>query len=229
MIVNAASPAKRAADAWPKKADGGQGAPLQAVADDESGIAEEEALRAQTYLLLSRLMREAPSSDFMDMLRGLEGDETPFGQALETLAAAARKSTGETAADEYFRLFIGVGRSELLPYGSYYITGFLNEWPTAQLVGDMGKLGISLADDVNEPEDHIAALCEMMAGLIAGDFGRPASLAAQREFFDGHIGPWAHKFFEDVEAAQSAAFYMPVGTIGKLFMEIEAEAFRMAA
>ena len=197
------------------------------------GVTEEDALRAHTYHLLARLFAEPPTADLMEIVRGLEGDETPFGQALGTLSAAARKLTVEAAGDEFFELFIGVGRSELLPYGSYYITGFLNEWPAAKLAGDMRKLGIARADHVSEPEDHIAALCEMMAGMITGDLGPHADLSddlrVQREFFDAHIGNWAPRFFEDLEAAKSAAFYMPVGTIGKLFMEIEAEGFRMTA
>ncbi len=197
------------------------------------GVTEEDALRAHIYHLLARLFAEPPTADLMEIVRGLEGDGTPFGQALGTLSAAARKLTVEAAGDEYFELFIGAGRSELLPYGSYYITGFLNEWPAAKLVGDMRKLGIARADDVSEPEDHIAALCEVMAGMITGDLGPHAGLSddlrVQREFFDAHIGNWAPRFFEDLEAAKSAAFYMPVGTIGKLFMEIEAEGFRMTA
>ena len=126
-------------------------------------------------------------------------------------------------------MFIGIGKSELLPYGSYYITGFLNEWPVAKLIDDMRALGIARADDATEPEDHIAALSETMAGLITGDFGPPAGLAAQRKFFETHIGNWAPNFFNDLEAAKSAAFYMPVGSIGRMFMEIETEGFRMTA
>lgn len=206
---------------------------LQAEVTERVGIAEEDALRAHIYHLMARLLAEPPTPDLMEVVRGLEGDETPFGQALGVLSAAARKVTVEAAGDEYFELFVGAGRSELLPYGSYYITGFLNEWPAANLVGDMRKLGIARADHVSEPEDHIAALCEMMAGMITGDLGAQAGVAgdliAQREFFDAHIGNWATKFFEDLEASKTAAFYMPVGTIGKLFMEIEAEGFRMTA
>ena len=93
----------------------------------------------------------------------------------------------------------------------------------------MSKLGIARADAVREPEDHIAALCEIMSGMITGAFGEPADLATQQRFFDAYIAPWAGKFFEELEAAESAAFFMPVGTIGKLFMEIEAQAFQMAA
>lgn len=203
---------------------------MQAELSEREGIAEEDALRAHTYHLLAQLLAAPMTPELLEVVRGLGGDdETPFGKALSTLSAAARVAAPEALADEYFELFIGVGRSELLPYTSYYITGFLNEWPAAKLIDDMRKLGIARADKVSEPEDHIAALCEIMAGLISGEFGTPADLDTQCEFFEKHIGNWAPKFFADLEASKTAAFYMPVGTIGKLFMEIEAEGLRMAA
>jgi len=202
---------------------------LRAEATEALDIAEEDALRAHTYNLLARLLARAPTRELLAVVRELKGDETPFGSALTTLGQAARKAGMDSIEDEYFQLFIGVGRSELLPYGSYYLTGFMNDWPAARLVDDMRKLGVVRAAEVKEPEDHIGALCEMMSGLITGAFGAPLDLMAQREFFETHIGNWAPTFFADLEAAKSAAFYMPVGTIGRLFMEIETEGFRMAA
>jgi len=192
-------------------------------------ISEEDQLRAGWYALLAQLLSREPSEALLQMMRGLQGDESELGQGIKALSAAARGTTTDTAKQEYFDLFIGLGQGELLPYASYYLTGFLNEKPLARLRSDMARLHIARADDVSEPEDHIAALCEMMAGLITGSFGTPAELAEQRAFFDPHIGCWAPRFFEDLQAAQSAVLYMPVGTIGRLFMAIEAQAFEMAA
>ena len=76
---------------------------------------------------------------------------------------------------------------ELLPFASYYLTGFLNEKPLATLRKDMASLHISRAPNVYEPEDNIASLMEMMAGLIDGRFGSPAPIERQREFFNRHI------------------------------------------
>ena len=163
------------------------------------------------------------------MLASLKGNEGELGEAVNALAAAARASDPKTLEEEYFDLFIGVGQGELVPFGSYYLTGFLHEKPLAKLRGDMRLLGIAREESVKEPEDHVSALCEMMAGLISGSFGAPADLAEQRRFFDTHIGCWAPRFFEDLQAARNARFYMPVGTIGRLFMAIEAQAFEMAA
>jgi TorA maturation chaperone TorD len=82
---------------------------------------------------------------------------------------------------------------------------------------------------VAEPEDHIAALCEMMAGLITGGFGHQADLAQQRGFFDRHVGCWAKRFFDDLANARAARLYRPVGRFGSLFMTVESDAFAMAA
>ena len=170
-----------------------------------------------------------PEQEAVERLSGLEGDESALGQALTALGRAARGVSPTAIAEEYHELFIGVGRGELLPYGSYYLVGFLYEKPLARLRQDMARLGIAHADGVPEPEDHIASLCEMMAGLIEGGFGVPADQATQREFFDAHIGSWAGQFFADLESTKAADLYAPVGAVGRVFMEIEATAFEMAA
>lgn len=193
------------------------------------GIPEEDALRANVYALLAQLLAKAPDSAVLDRLSELDGDDSDFGEAVRTLARVARTATPESVEEEYFDLFIGIGESELKPYGSYYLTGFLHEKPLAQLRLDMRRLGIARAEGVNEPEDHIAAVCEMMAGLITGAFGAPAGLEDQRAFFEQHLGNWAPRFFEDLEAAERASFYMPVGALGRLFMAVENQAFDMAA
>ena len=199
----------------------------EAVAQVE--IAEEDQLRATWYALLARLLAKPADDEFLAILRGLDGDETEIGHALKVLKTAARAATPKSIEQEYFDLFIGVGQSELVPYGSYYLTGFLHEKPLARLRGDMERLGIVRTGSVSESEDHIAAVCDMMAGLITGAFGAPADLAMQRRFYDEHIGCWAPRFFENLEAARSAAFYMPVGALGRLFIAVESQAFEMAA
>ena len=191
--------------------------------------AEEDQLRADLYDYLGVLLSAPPSKALLKKTAALTGDETDLGSAITSLARVAA-SRGEKAAESEFNaLFIGVGRGELLPYASYYLTGFLNEKPLAVLRNDMASLQISRAANVFEPEDNIASLCEMMAGMITGRFGKPASLDRQKEFFNRHIGPWAGHFFADLEGAKGSVLYAPVGAIGRVFMEIEKQAFRMAA
>src|SRR5688572_4985061 len=200
---------------------------LAAKAAGEDAILEEDRLRAHQYQLLGRLLAGPADASLLRVASGLKGDETGLGRALAELADRARQTTPAAASREYHELFIGIGRGELVPYASYYLTGFLNEKPLAKLRSAMARLGIARADDVKEPEDHIAALCEMMAGLIEGSFGEPAPLGAQRRFFEGHLAAWAPQFFADLESAKAAVLYAPVGTVGQAFMAIEATAFTM--
>jgi TorA maturation chaperone TorD len=192
------------------------------------GILPEEWLRARQYQLLARFLAAPPEAGLLDLASRFESDHTPLGRALGDIADRAGQTTPDAASREYHELFIGIGRGELVPYGSYYLTGFLNEKPLAKLRSDMACLGIARADEVREPEDHIAALCEMMAGLIAGAFGAPLGVAEQRAFFDRHLAAWAPVFFEDLEKSKSAWLYAPVGTLGRAFMDIEKTAFAMA-
>ena len=191
-------------------------------------IAEEDLLRAKWHRTLAALLARAPDSGQLAALGAMAGDDTDYGQAVTALAAAARAADAAAASREYDALFIGVTSGELTPYGSFYLTGFLHEKPLARLRSDLRALGVERSDDVPEPEDHIAMLLETMAGLISGAYGAPADLDAQKRFFDAHIKPWAPKFFTDLEAAPSASLYMPIGALGRLFMEIEIEGFGMA-
>ncbi|MCR9152209.1 MAG: molecular chaperone TorD family protein [Rhodobacteraceae bacterium] len=191
-------------------------------------IAEEDRLRADLYNYLGLILAGPPDRMLLDQTAGLVGDDSPLGQAISTLARVAKLTKPQAAESEFNRLFIGLGRGELLPYASYYLTGFLNEKPLALLRQDMTRRGLARAENVFEPEDNIASLMEMMGAMIAGRFATPVGLAGQKEFFNRHIGPWAGHFFSDLEGAKNSVFYAPVGTVGRAFMEIEAEAFRMS-
>jgi TorA maturation chaperone TorD len=190
--------------------------------------AKEDALRAQMYRFLARLLASAPDKALLKATADMKGDETALGKAMLSFGKLAAKTDPAQAEEEYHDLFIGVGRGELLPYGSYYLTGFLHEKPLSKLRNDMARLGIQRSESAKEPEDHIAALLDMMAGLITGEFGEPAPLAEQKKFFEAHISNWAGHFFADLEGAKSSVLYAALGSIGRSFMEIEATAFSMS-
>ncbi len=197
--------------------------------DMREDVAEEDLLRADLYRFMATLLAKAPTDETLKTAAALTGDDSDLGQGVADLATLAKATSRQAAEREYNRLFIGVGRGELLPYASYYLTGFLNEKPLARLRGHMAELGIERNPDVKEPEDHIATLCEMMSGLILGEYGAPLSVEDQHAFFNTHVATWAPHFFKDLEAAEGSVFYAPVGKIGRAFMEIEIEAFRMEA
>lgn len=190
-------------------------------------IVEEDLLRADLYDFLAAILSNPPDKALLSRTAELTGDDTELGRAIAALVRLAKATSPEKAEREFSALFIGLARGELLPYGSYYLTGFLNEKPLAHLRNRMSKLGITRAENVFEPEDNIGSLCEMMAGLIRGRFGTSTGLDQQKEFFNEQIRPWAGHFFGDLEAAKNSVFYAPVGTIGRVFMDIETEAFRL--
>jgi TorA maturation chaperone TorD len=192
--------------------------------DDTPDAFDAAALaRSQEYALLAALLTRSPDAALLERLAKIEGDGTPLGFAHQALAGAAAEKDATAVAREYFDLLIGVGRGELLPYASYYLTGFLHERPLARLHADLDTMGIERIEGQCEPEDHAGILCEIMAGLAAGEFAAP--LQQQRYFFDRHLAPWMARFFADLESASAADFYRPVGAIGRIFIEIETAAF----
>ena len=186
---------------------------------------EDESLRenrAAEYLLLSNLLARAPKTDLLGQVAAIRGDASPLGMAHIALADAAGRASADQAAKEYFDLFVGVGRGEIVPYASFYLTGFLNERPLARARADMDRLGIARSSDVFEPEDHISSLLEVMAGLLRGDFDADPHEADV--FHTRHIAPWAARLMADIEAAPSARFYKHVANFGRLWLDIEQEA-----
>src|SRR5712664_1502784 len=145
-------------------------------------IDEVDAARAQEYALLSVLLARAPNAALLERLAALRGDASALGLAHAALADAAGRTNAERVEREYFNLFIGLGRGELLPYGSYYLTGFLHERPLARLREDLSRLGIERVEGQAEPEDHAAILCEIMAGLVSGRLLAPCG--ADRALFE---------------------------------------------
>jgi TorA maturation chaperone TorD len=191
-----------------------------------SQIDEIDRQRAAEYGLLALLLGKAPNSDTLLRIAQLKGDASDLGMAHIELATAATDVDERAVNSEFFNLFIGVGRGDVLPYASYYLTGFLHERPLARVREDLDRLGIARAGGTSEPEDHIAILCEVMAGLAGGTF--EADFAEQAKFFERHLKPWAGRLFVDLELAKQATFYRAVGRVGRIFMELESEAFALS-
>ncbi len=184
-----------------------------------------DASRADEYALIAALLWRAPTAEFLSRLSRLKGDASGLGMAHLALGRSADGADPDTVQREFFDLFIGLGRGELLPYASYYRTGFLHERPLADVRGDLARLGIERDGRASEPEDHIAILCEVMAGLIRGEF--TAAGLDEKTFFERHIASWASRFFADLAVAKAVSFYRHVGALGSILMAIEAEAFAL--
>ena len=201
---------------------------------NHSTVDDEGRLRADTYALLASLLSSPPTRDLLDRLKHIQpapdddlGDLSHgMNQAWRQIRRATTQSDLQSLDDEYHDLFIGLGRGEVVPYGSWHITGFLMEQPLSDLRDDLKSLGFEPDSNQKDPEDHIAALCEAMALIIrAGDIDE----ARERRFFARHIHPWAGKFFNELQAAKSAHFYQAVGLLGQRFVELENQYLDMQA
>ncbi len=201
------------------------GMPATQAATSETGraMAAEpgQQLRADTYRLLGNLLAAPPDAGTLALFAEapVSGEDDLLSVAWRMLATAAARADGRQVDDEFQALFIGVGRGELMPYASWYLTGFLMEKPLAKLRTDLAALGFERHDDVTEPEDHAAALCETMALLAEGS--DLESLQTQARFFDDYIGPWMARFFREMQEANSARFYRAVGQLGEQFINTD--------
>ena len=187
---------------------------------DEAPHADEQSYRAGAYNLLANLLRATPEQPVLAQLAELAAVNTQQDElalAMSMLGLAAQGSSLEQLDDEYHALFIGLGRGELVPYGSWYLTGFLQEKPLALLRDDLALLGFERREATHEPEDHAAALCEVMAMLINDDTPQET----QERFFSLHLAPWLGRFFSDLSQAKHAVFYRAVGRFGNAFIDLE--------
>jgi TorA maturation chaperone TorD len=193
----------------------------QAVAIDEVDRA-----RAAEYSLLATLLLRSPDAEMLSRLAELHGDDSPLGRAHAALGRAAARTDADITAHEYFSLFVGLGRGELMPYASHYLTGFLHGRPLANIRQTLRRIGIERVETQTEPEDHAAILLEVMAGLASGEIAAPPG--TDREIFGDFLAPWIARFFSDLEKSESVDFYTVVGALGRVFIEIESQGFLMA-
>ncbi|EPF7978507.1 TorD/DmsD family molecular chaperone [Vibrio harveyi] len=178
---------------------------------------QEQTLRTEIYLVLSALFRSAPSEEMIEFLTSLEVEpsESAMQKAWIALQQAAKDSNREALEDEYQDLFIGIGRGEVMPFGSWHMTGAMMEKPLAEIRHDLELLGFERDENVKEPEDHIAALCEVMSMLT----GEEEDL--QQAVFNKHIAPWSNSFTQQLENAESANFYKPAAQLCEAFLTLE--------
>ncbi|MGI2065950.1 TorD/DmsD family molecular chaperone [Shewanella sp. MF08487] len=186
-------------------------------------VSENDQLRADIYQLFAALLRRQPSPELLQFLITLEIDDNEDNEMTKawlSLQLAAQQFNSDQLEDEYFNLFLGVGCGEILPYGSWFMTGSLMDKPLALLRQDLIQLGFEREENVKEPEDHVAALCEVMGVLIL-----EAPSYRQLAFYQRHIGSWIGRFCDNLAKAPSAAFYATVAQLAKAFFEMEANAF----
>jgi len=197
-------------------------------------LAGEDQARADFYALLARLLLAPPDAGLLAALAQAEPVSANGEFALEDawlkLTQAASVVDAGAVADEFSLLFISMGNPLLNPFGSFYLTGHLNDVPLVQLRHDLAQLRLARASGVGESEDHLGALCETMRVLVQGlpagssSLGRQP-LLVQKQFFEAHIRPWYAACLADITKAEVANFYRVVAAVADAFLSIEAQAF----
>jgi TorA maturation chaperone TorD len=190
--------------------------------------ATEELLRAQMYALLGALLLSPPSAMLVGLLANADTLQSPdhagpLESAWEDVVLAARIMDADLIRDEYDSLFIATGTPLLDPHESLYVSGFMMDQPLATLREDLRVLGVARQPGSPQLEDHLGALCEVMALLI--EQGRP--LGQQRRFFERHIASWAGDCTRDMRNADGANFYRLIASLIDAYIAVEAEAFAM--
>lgn len=198
-----------------------------------SSALDEETARAEVYGLLAALYYAPPSAELLAQLRVAVTEAPAAGGFLEEpwreLVAAARAQDDASVVSEYDDLFGGVGKPEVALFGSFYLSGFLNEKPLAQLRGDLAVLGLGRDERMPETEDHIAYLCEVMRFLIAGDDVAVSNLSQQQKFFTTHVQPWVNDLTDTIAAHPKARFYAALAGFTRAFIGVETQGFDMLA
>lgn len=193
-----------------------------------AAVDAEELARAELYGLLAQLWLAPPDAAMLERFSAAADAAPESGGVLDApwreLVAVMRATTAAAAADEHDALFHGVGKPEVLPYGSYFLAGFLNERPLARLRHDLATLGLEREPGRLETEDHIACEFEAMRWLITGD-AEPCNLARQRRFFRAHLQPWVGQLCDKVQSHPRAATWRAVAALTRAFMQVEAEGF----
>ena len=210
-------------------------APGPAFSAVPMSINGEDQARADLYALLARLLLAAPDAALLAALAGAdpicaEGGDVALEHAWEQLTAASSVMDPDAVAEEFNALFVSIGSPPVNPYGSRYLSGYMNDTPLAHLRTDLAQLGVQRVRGIAEFEDHLGALCETMRVMIIGAPGiRRQSVERQQQVFEAHIAPWYARCLDDIASAQGANYYRLVARLAGAFLAIEAEAFAVGA
>lgn len=198
-----------------------------------SSALDEETARAEVYGLLAALFYAPPSPELLTQLRVAVTEAPAAGGFLEEpwrqFVGTVRDLSDAQVAAEYDALFGGVGKPEVYLFGSYYLSGFLNEKPLAALRGDLAALGLARDETMPETEDHVACVCEVMRYLIAGDDVEVANLTQQQKFFSAHVQTWVPAMCEAIGAHPKARFYAALAAFTAAFVSVESQGFDLMA
>jgi TorA maturation chaperone TorD len=190
-------------------------------------LAPEDKARAAFYGLIARLFYAPPDAGVVAQLlhsNAFQGSGEPLALAWREMVEAARIAFPVVLESEHTELFIGTGKSEVTPYLTHYTIKHAAENFLVQLRQQLSRWGVARRESVNEPEDHIAGVCEAMRYAIAVQH---RSLDEQKAFFERFLDPGAIALCDAVTASPKAIFYRHVAQFARTFFDLERQGFDM--
>jgi TorA maturation chaperone TorD len=194
-------------------------------------LAPEDAARAGFYALLGRLWHSGPDAALLAAIAAAdevvaEGGEADLADAWRALQAAAAATDPAIAQAEHEALFVGTGKAAVTPYASHYLVETGRERVLVALRDDLAALGLTRNEAAQEPEDHFAALCEVMRHLVAVG-SADAALQRQKNFFTRYMHRAYNPLTDRVMASTKTSFYGYVARFTKAFCDTEAASLDM--
>ncbi len=198
-------------------------------------LTEEDQARANLYGLLARLWYAAPDQALLGAFTQSErstddAGDTALARAWRGLAreiaAANPDELADELAHEYDALFTGTGRAEITLYCSHYLTESGRERVVVALRDILPELGLGRDSGTSEPEDHFAALLEIMRHMIVQG-SDVAQITFQEKFFLSYIEAAYVPLTDAVLANGGAHFYKDVARLTRAFLDVESGSFDM--
>lgn len=194
--------------------------------------AEQNQARAALYGVLAHLFLAAPSRDLLDRIASstslIDDDASPLSLAWRGLCDASRAADIAGVREEFDTVFVSPGRPEVSLYASSYMSGARRGHLLAELRGDLAQAGYVRAPGSEEYEDHLAALCEVMRGMVSDESADAAAYTGQCTVFQRYLAPWYGKVCDAINHSERTDFYRSVAKFANAYFTNESELFDLA-
>ncbi len=195
----------------------------------QPALDEVDRARAQTYALLARLFCAPPDAALLRAIvdsdePAAEATAAPLALAWNGLKQACAASSDAAAREEYDSVFVGTGKAEVTLYHGAYVPHSEAGSYVVDLRAFLAAHGLARRDSVKEPEDHIAAVLEIMRHLIVE---ARADIDEQKAFFNAYVWTGAAAVCDAICACAKLRLYHYVARYARSFLELEHSAFEI--
>jgi len=196
-----------------------------------SAPSPEDQARANFYALLSRLFHGAPGAQLLEAIASSAeivpvGKDVELGAAWRSLQEASGGADVSATQQEYDDLFVSTGKAVVSLFASHYLTDAGREKVLVRLRDDLDGLGLARRSGANEPEDHVAALFDVMRFLVLAGSTDDA-LQEQQRFFQRYLAPCHAGLCDAIASTAGGNYYRRVARFAGAFLDVESQALAM--